>query len=348
MNRADNQLITKSNVLIQDTVDELNRREQYLMAVLLAEFKAANPNAETLEEVTERTTIITLSELSNYIDIDLRSGTTQLFKETIKHFQSRAFYWYVAEGRARRYPMFKFVEVPEYWLDESITIPDRTSEIKFQWSEEFIPLIVGSKPFTELWKASILSLKSGIAIKLYQLLKSYANKDWDTTITVSDLRIKLGMTSKSYDRFDRFFDRGITAPIKEINEHTEINVTAKKNPCKNDKRRIESITFKIKNVDKRHGDWNFAFPKVKLTNAEYTNIKQWTTYPDWKSCCEDLQKKLDEGVDIRNHYKWIIGHHKKLEEKYKQTQSFEWQQSHTKDEIDEQYRALFNNPYLTD
>lgn len=348
MNRADNQLITKSNVLIQDTVDELNRREQYLMAVLLAEFKASNPNAETLEEVTERTTIITLSELSNYIDIDIHSGSTKLFKETIKHFQSRAFYWYVAEGRARRYPMFKFVEVPEYWFDESIAIPDRTSLIKFEWSEEFIPLIVGSKPFTELWKASILSLKSGIAIKLYQLLKSYANKDWDTTITVSELRLKLGMTSKSYDRFCDFYRRGIENPIKEINEHTEINVIAKKNPSKSDKRRIESITFKIKNADKRHGDWDSAFPKVKLTNAEYTNIKQWNTYPDWKRCCTDLQKQLDEGKDIRNHYKWIAGHHRELEKKFEQTQSFEWQQEHTKQEADEQFRALFSNPYMID
>ena len=40
---SDNQLITKSNVLIQQSVDELNRREQYLMAILLSEFKAANP-----------------------------------------------------------------------------------------------------------------------------------------------------------------------------------------------------------------------------------------------------------------------------------------------------------------
>lgn len=347
MNREDNQLITKSNVLIQDTVDDLTRREQYLMAVLLAEFKAANMEAESIDDVTEKITTITLSELSNYIDIDIHSGTTALFKETIRHFQSRAFYWFAVnendEHRVRRYPMFDYVEIPEYWFDDSIAVPDRTSKIKFKWNDEFIPLIIGNKPFTELWKASILSLKSGIAIKLYQLLKSFANKDWDTTITVAELRLKLGMTSKSYDRFDRFYDRGIQKPIDEINKHTEINVTAKKNPSKSDKRRIESITFKIKNVDKKHGDWDASFPNVKLTNAEYTNIKQWTSYPDWKRCCRDLQEKLDEGKDIRNHYKWILGHHRELEDKYQKTLTAQ------SDEVsDDEYRALFHNPYMNE
>ena len=347
MNREDNQLITKSNVLIQDTVDDLTRREQYLMAVLLAEFTAANMNAESIDDVTEKITTITLSELSNYIDIDIHSGATALFKETIKHFQSRAFYWFAVyendEKRVRRYPMFEFVEIPEYWFDDSIAVPDRTSKIKFKWNDEFIPLIIGNKPFTELWKASILSLKSGIAIKLYQLLKSYANKNFDTTITVAELRLKLGMTGKSYDRFDRFYDRGIEKSIKEINKHTEINVTAKKNQSKNDKRRIESITFKIKNVDKKHGDWDASFPKVKLTNAEYTNIKQWTTYPDWKMCCQNLQEKLDNDIDIRNHYKWIIGHHKELEEKYKKTLST---QNDNKD--DNEFRDLFRKLYTNE
>ncbi len=121
------------------------------------------------------------------------------------------------------------------------------------------------------------------------------------------------MTSKAYDRFDHFYERGIKKPIEEINKHTEICVVATKNPCKSDRRRVESITFKIKSNANKKSDWDYQFPKVKLTNAEYLEICEWRTYPDWKRCFKDLQEKLDEGVDIRNHYKWIAGHHRELE-----------------------------------
>lgn len=346
MKRADHQLITKSNFLIQETLDDLNRKEEKLMAILLADFKADYPTATSIEEITDRTTTVTLSEICNYLDIDIKSGTTQLYKETIRRFQNRAFYWVITdEDRLRRYPIFDFIEMPKHWQDDTIAVPDRDARIDFKWKKEFISLIIPNNNFTELFKQSILSLNSTYAIKLYQLLKSYSAKDWDTTITVADLRLKLGMTSKSYDVFKDFWKRGVEKPLEEINTHTELNVTAKKNLCKNDRRRVESITFKIKSNTKKYNwdDTSKRFPNVKLTIDEYNEIKKWNTYPDWKKCCEDLQKKLDEGADIRNHYKWVVGHHRELEEKHQRTLAAPKSQS-----ADDEYRALFKNPYMNE
>ncbi len=344
MDRTDNQLITKSNYLVQESVDELNRKEQYLMAVLLAKFKADNPTATSIDEVQSKATTLTLSELVNFLDLDIHSGSSsERYKEVVKHFQTRAFITWVDDEYAHRTPIFKDIRIPKHWVDSSVAIKDKTYTIDFYWNDLFIPMIVTNTEFTELFKRSILALKTTPAIKLYQLLKSYSAKKWDTTITVADLRLRLGMTSKSYDRFDNFWARGIEKPIAEINKHTEINVTATKNPYKNDRRKIESITFKIKNNEVKKGEWCDDFPNVKLTSAEYLEISQWNTYPDWKRCCRDLQSKLDEGVDIRNHYKWIVGHHNELIKKHQATLEAPKSQS-----ADDEFRALFRNPYMNE
>lgn len=333
MNREDNQLITKSNVLIQETIDDLDKRELYLMAVLLSEFKALNPDARCLNDVKQKTVTLTVTEFLNFLDLDVHSGSNQEYcKKLIIHFQNRAFFTWIDDKKySVRTPMFRNIKIPPHWFDKT----NDDYDIQFEFLEEFINFIAVDDRYTTLFKKSILSLKSTASIKLYQLLKSYSNKDWDTTISVDELRLKLGMTSKSYDRFDRFYDRGIQRSIDEINAHTEINVSAKKNKNQRDKRKVESITFKIRNADKKHSEWDMTFPNIKLTNSEYTEIKQWTSYPDWKRCCRDLQEKLDAGIDIRNHYKWIVGHHKELEKKQlkKLTQSEEPNRSNSKPSV---------------
>lgn len=104
---SDNQLITKSNVLIQQSVDELNRREQYLMAILLSEFKAANPKATCLAEMQTDTITIKLTEFINYLGLNKDSGRNiDNYKNTIAHFQSRAFFVWLDDKYANRTPMF--------------------------------------------------------------------------------------------------------------------------------------------------------------------------------------------------------------------------------------------------
>lgn len=346
MNREDNQLITKSNVLIQQSIDELEKRELYLMAVLLSEFKALNPDARCLSDVQNKTVTLTVTEFLNFLDLNVDSGSNQEeCKKLIAHFQGRAFFTWVDDKYAHRTPMFSDIEIPKHWTDETIANQDKVYDINFTFMDTFIKYIAVDERYTTLFKKSILSLKSAPSIKLYQLLKSYGNKNFDTTISVADLRLKLGMTSKAYDVFKDFYKRGIQKPIDEINKHTEINVTVKKNQSKKDKRVVESLTFHIKDSQKKKSDWDFDFPKVKLTNAEYLEISEWKTYPSWKQCCKDLQKLLDEGKDIRNHYKWIVGHHRELQEKFEQTKSFEWEQARAeeKQKYDDEYRDLFKN-----
>lgn len=230
---SDNQLITKSNVLIQQSVDELNRREQYLMAILLSEFKAANPKATCLAEMQTDTITIKLTEFINYLGLNKDSGRNiDNYKNTIAHFQSRAFFVWLDDKYANRTPMFSNIQIPKHWVDDGVPFDEKEYDINFKFHEIFIENLLCSSNFTELFKRSIIHLKSEKAIKLYQLLKSHAAQEFDTTYSVSDLRLRLGMTSKSYDVFKDFFKRGIADPVKEINENTEIFVKVVKNKSK--------------------------------------------------------------------------------------------------------------------
>lgn len=347
MELTSNDVFTQSNQMIKYSFDDFGKKELQLLAILLANFKADNFEATTLEEVEHKITPITLSEVCAYLDLDYHNGgNTEYLKEIIKGLLKKSFISYqdTDKDTTELVGLFSRVSIPNHWGNRNIPYEAKDFNIYFTWSDEFIPHLVTNKEFTKLFKSSILGLKSQTAIKLYQLLKMYANKDKPTTISVADLRMKLRMTSKSYDRFDNFFRRGIQQPLNEINKHTEITVEATKNPSKRDKRIVESITFKIKNSDKKYtwDDTMKRFPDVKLTRAEYDEIKQWNTYPDWKKCCEDLQKYLLDTGKRPNHYKWIVGHHRELAEKHQKTLA-----AQNDKRADDEYRALFKREEYT-
>ena len=65
----DNQLITKSNALIQGTIDSMSVKEVKLMAVLLAEYKKYYDEDNTLTQ-----TMLNRREFLNYLDINKDSG----------------------------------------------------------------------------------------------------------------------------------------------------------------------------------------------------------------------------------------------------------------------------------
>lgn len=308
-------LITKSNILIRQTIDELNKREQYLMAVLLSEFKEINYNSDCFNcdgfldtyeaiENCEKTVTLRLTEFINYLGITDGGKNLNNYRNIISHFQNRAFFVWLDDKYANRTPMFKNIQIPKHWIDDNVPFNEKEYDINFTFSEKFIEHLIVSDNFTKLFKESILNLKSEKAIKLYQLLKSHANQQYDVTYTIEELRKRLNMTSKSYNRFCDFYKRGIYEPITDINENTEIFVKLKKNYNKRDKRKIDSLTFNIKNRGEKKVWWQ-EYSHVKLTDEEYKEVTQWTFPIHHRTILAELEEKLEAGTDIRNHYKWL-------------------------------------------
>ena len=303
-----NNVITKSNALIRQTIDSLDRREHYLLAVLLGKFKQQNFDITSVEQLKPDDFKVSLKliELINFLHLTPCGANFENYRKVIAHFQGRAFYWWLdGTKRAYRVSMFPKISIPHKWLElDNFGDSENDDLINFYFSPEFVKELIVNTNFTKLYTESIISLKSERSIKLYQLLKSHANQQHDITYTIEDLRIRLNMTSKSYDRFNNFFPRGIKEPIDEINENTEIHITVKKNYNKKDKRKVDSLTFKIRDNSSKKVWWT-EYPKIKLTDKEYTEVTTWINPVHHRSLLVELETRLEDGEDIRNHYKWL-------------------------------------------
>jgi plasmid replication initiation protein len=329
---SDNQLITKSNQLIQETINNMSVKEVKLMAVLLAEYRNAYDKNSLCTQ-----TILNRKEFLNYLDVNTGGTNYEYLNSVLDKFATKAYCQWQDPTTKRSNITFYFKNISYN------TTNNGNTDIIFTWNEEMTPFIVGlDKNFTKIFKHNILSLQSKKSITLYELLKSYAGRKYPPTITIDELKEKLNMQEKSYSRFERFYKRGIEEPLKEINENTDISVSVVKNKDKSDKRKIVSLTFKIKNQAEKKVWWEYDFPKVKLTEEEFSEVKNWIYPVHHKELLAELEKKIDEIGNVKGgHYKWLKSRYENKMNKYKEKQT---KNEDTSD--DNYYRSLFANKGL--
>lgn len=329
---SDNQLITKSNQLIQETINNMSVKEVKLMAVLLAEYRNAYDKNSLCTQ-----TILNRKEFLNYLDVNTGGTNYEYLNSVLDKFAMKAYCQWQDPTTKRSNITFYFKNISYN------TTNNGNTDIVFTWNEEMTPFIVGlDKNFTKIFKHNILSLQSKKSITLYELLKSYAGRKYPPTITIDELKEKLNMQEKSYSRFERFYKRGIEEPLKEINENTDISVSVVKNKDKSDKRKIVSLTFKIKNQAEKKVWWEYDFPKVKLTEEEFSEVKNWIYPVHHKELLAELEKKIDEIGNVKGgHYKWLKSRYENKMNKYKEKQT---KNEDTSD--DNYYRSLFANKGL--
>ena len=330
---SDNQLITKSNQLIQDTINTMSAKEVKLMAVLLAEYRSAWDKDNLCTQ-----TILNRREFLNYLDVNTGGSSYEYLNTVLDKFATNAYCQWQDPTTKRSNITFYFKNISYN------TTNNGNTDIIFTWNEEMTPFIVGlDKNFTKIFKHNILSLQGKKSMTLYELLKSYSGRKYPPTLTIDELKEKLDMQGKAYDRFDNFYMRGIEEPLKEINENTDISVSVVKNKDKSDKRKIVSLTFKIKNQAEKKVWWEYDFPKVKLTEEEFSEVKNWIYPVHHKELLAELEKKIDEIGNVKGgHYKWLKSRYENKMNKYK-----EEQQTKNEDTSDDNYyRSLFCNPYM--
>lgn len=329
---SDNQLITKSNQLIQETINNMSVKEVKLMAVLLAEYRSAWDKDNLCTQ-----TILNRREFLNYLDVNTGGTNYEYLNSVLDKFAMKAYCQWQDPTTKRSNITFYFKNISYN------TTNNGNTDIVFTWNEEMTPFIVGlDKNFTKIFKHNILSLQSKKSITLYELLKSYAGRKYPPTITIDELKEKLDMQSPAYNVFKDFYKRGIEEPLKEINENTDISVSVVKNKDKSDKRKIVSLTFKIKNQAEKKVWWEYDFPKVKLTEEEFSEVKNWIYPVHHKELLAELEKKIDEIGNVKGgHYKWLKSRYENKMNKYKEEQT---KNEDTSD--DNYYRSLFANKGL--
>lgn len=147
-------------------------------------------------------------------------------------------------GQYRQYQLFKECEVSDDELGRwyiTVDAHDRVIPYLFEFQNKFFSY--------ELWNT--VRLTSTNQIRLYEILKQYERtKHKSVTLTLEELKYKLGIEPEEYTRWGNFKDRVIEPCKKALKEKTDIcfeYTTIKKGKA------IVALTFKIsKNEEYDH------------------------------------------------------------------------------------------------
>lgn len=102
-----------------------------------------------------------------------------------------------------------------------ITFIDKSPKALMAFDPALKPYLLGLKAnFTPYWLKNILPMKSGYAVRLYELLRSFLNIG-ECSYTLEELRELL---MAEYDRWDNLKARILDKAVEEINEYTDICV----------------------------------------------------------------------------------------------------------------------------
>lgn len=114
-----------------------------------------------------------------------------------------------------------------------------------------------------------LHLSSKYSIRLYQITKASSFKGTEY-ISLDDFKSMLKLTQKSYDRFNNISGKILNPSIKEINEHTDLNLDYETVLAG---RKAIGIKFKIKQKDKQ---------KVVVRTKPQKQLPQKTRFQNFK------------------------------------------------------------------
>ena len=202
------ELIVKDNALINASYSlELTEQRIVLLAILKARENKTPHNQELI--VTAQSYITAFNVHRNTAYKTLKTACDNLFTRQFTYQR------YNSKGKVE--------QVKSRWV-QSVVYAESDSYIKIKFADEVLPLITMlEKHFTSYELQQVASLKSIHAIRLYELLIQYRTVG-KLEISLSDLRLKLGIADGKYPTMNNFKARVLDVGIQQINEHSDITV----------------------------------------------------------------------------------------------------------------------------
>lgn len=245
-------LVVKDNALIQASYT-LDLAEQRL--ILLAIIEARN----TKQGITQDTLLeIHASSYAKQFNINDKTAYT-VVKDASKGLFDRYVTYHDKNPKNGKDRSFHC-----RWIDKTGIEPD-SGIVYIRFTSDVIPLITRLEShFTSYEIDKVANLTSSYAIRLYEILISWREVGKTPKYEIDDLRSKLGVEPKQYQRMNNFKARVLELAIAQINEHTDI--TANYNQHKRGKFiTAVSFSFKPKNSDKPATDDNGY---IKMTDSQ--------------------------------------------------------------------------------
>jgi plasmid replication initiation protein len=156
-------------------------------------------------------------------------------KEAVSRLYDRSISLTVGEG-------IEETLVKMRWVQE-VRFTDGESAIGLRFSKPLLPFISNLKAnFTQYLLSEVSKMQGAYSIRIYELLVQYKSVG-GRLIEIDNLRVMLDL-GKKYNLVKDLLKRVVVPAIEEINELTELKVTAK--PAKTG-RKFTHISFTIKN-----------------------------------------------------------------------------------------------------
>lgn len=202
--------VRKSNQLIQRNRFDLSLREQRLLLYCISRIKPTDKGTETYE--------IAIRDVCKACGIDetINGGSYNAMKAALKKLDSFNFELKEPTGRVHLV----------HWIRSVVIDPENKNQAKvhFEFDPKIVPYLFDvRKFFTQYELRGVLLMKSVYGIRLYELLKSYANIR-EKEFELDELRHILGAESKSYEKYGLFRTNVLDPAIRDINTCSDLKV----------------------------------------------------------------------------------------------------------------------------
>lgn len=292
MNPSQNNLVTKSNMLIEANY-KLGVVEQKIILCLASNIQPTDSDFKTYTlGIKEFTNLLGLKGTPKYTE--LRQITKDLMQK-------------VFEVRMNK----KVIQVA--WLSY-VAYNETEGTIDIRFDPFLRPYLLQLKrEFTSYKLENVVKLKSSYAIRIYELLKQY-EKIQERTFRLNDLRKMLG-AEDVYPAYGNFKQRVLVPAQKELKKKTDISFEIEE--IKNG-RKVEKVCFRITSSKKKTSEQLSFFEgnlgKMKQPNVFFEEVKKialhmgiqltdeilahWEKYGTDKVL--DLLEKVKDRQDIEN------------------------------------------------
>lgn len=195
-------VVKKSNVAIRKARYSLSLQQQKVLCYLISELK------ETDTHETEK-----LFDIKAFYDfMEVNNKDYDKVRQCLKALSDKS-WWVKADDGA---------DVLVRFLN-TVRADKRTSKVRIKFHEDMMPFLQHLKSeYTQYKLWYTMTMRSEYSLRLYELLKSVANKQ----IWYFDIQeLKKIFMCENYTRFNNFKARVIEPAVTEINEKTDITVS---------------------------------------------------------------------------------------------------------------------------
>lgn len=246
-------LVTKANDLVEAKQEHpLSRNELKLVLILISMIQ---PKDEDFKEysisVRDYANLLGMSDNSQSVYSTMKKTMDDLMTKTVILPSDTE-----PTGYAKT-----------HWVATCIYVPGAALRLKL--TPDLKPYLLHlQKSYTQYQLTHVLSLTSAYSILLYEFMKRWEYQK-GCVVSVEELRLTLGATKKTFQRYHEFKVKIIDRAIDEINEKTDIHISCRE--IKKGQRKVDALEFSIKHTIREE---DIALGEVVATSEDNDNVSR--------------------------------------------------------------------------